>query len=253
MQIRRPGRLGNYWLLLALAEVRNRRPGSLSGAKELLENDRADLPSGIRVGNRFRIHGSEGFDMKAACISFLIGGVTTAAVAAGAAAPDAERLLTCYEMKDAGARLQCFDRAVAPLAQPAAARTQPPATVAAPVSPRVTPSVTPQVTPPAAAPAAPAASLPEFGQEQLKLKDQSASSQGSLSLSARIASMRKGGQGIYFITLDNGQVWSHEASAQADYLVIGETVTISRAALGSYRLTRDAGKSKNWIRVNRVR
>lgn len=186
--------------------------------------------------------------MKATYISLLVGGITTATIAAAAASPDVDQLLTCSRIQDTGARLQCFDRIVAPLAQQAATRAQPPAAAASPVTPRATPSTAPAVASPSRA-----ATLPEFGQEQLKPKDQLAASPESLALHARIASMRKGGQGTYLITLDNGQVWSHEASVQAEYLVVGEAVTISRAALGSYRLTRDAGKLKNWIRVTRVR
>jgi 23S rRNA pseudouridine2605 synthase len=58
---------------------------------------------------------------------------------------------------------------------------------------------------------------------------------------------------VYLVTLDNGQVWRHEDGGMAPYLVPGDAVTISRGAMGSYRLTRDAGKSKDWVRVTRVR
>jgi hypothetical protein len=44
-----------------------------------------------------------------------------------------------------------------------------------------------------------------------------------------------GGSGVYFITLDNGQVWRLESGGMADYLSPGAAVTISKAALGSYR------------------
>lgn len=186
--------------------------------------------------------------MKATCISLLVGGFATATLAAGAAAPDADQLLACSRLQDTAARLQCFDRATAPLAQQAAPRAQPPATVPLPATPRAAPPATLPVAPPAQ-PASPQ----EFGQEQLKAKGESGASQEPPALNARIASLRKGGPGKYLVTLDNGQVWSHESSVHADYLIVGEAVTISRAALGSYRLTRDAGKAKNWIRVTRVR
>jgi hypothetical protein len=57
----------------------------------------------------------------------------------------------------------------------------------------------------------------------------------------------------FIVYLDNGQAWKHQDVVLGEYLREGEAITISRAALGSYRLTRDAGKSKNWIRVTRIR
>jgi hypothetical protein len=40
----------------------------------------------------------------------------------------------------------------------------------------------------------------------------------------------------------------------ANYLNPGEAVTITRASMGSYRLTLDsAGNGKSWVRVTRVR
>jgi hypothetical protein len=58
---------------------------------------------------------------------------------------------------------------------------------------------------------------------------------------------------MFNLYLDNGQVWRHEDSVQGEYLRDGEAITIEKGALGSYKLTRDAGKSRNWIRVTRVR
>lgn len=72
-------------------------------------------------------------------------------------------------------------------------------------------------------------------------------------LHARITEMRRSGSSAFLVTLDNGQVWRHENETQGEYLRIGEPVTITKAALGSYRLTRDAGAAKNWIRVTRIR
>ena len=71
-------------------------------------------------------------------------------------------------------------------------------------------------------------------------------------LHAHIAELKAAGSGRYLVVLDNGQVWRHEDAYLGGFLKTGEAVTISKGAMGSYRLTRDAGQSKNWIRVTRV-
>jgi len=177
--------------------------------------------------------------------------LATCAVAAGAAepAPPAERLLACADLADQSARLACFDREVAPLVR---ARREPqtraPApSVAAPVAaPRA--ASTPPVAP---APAA-AAATPAFGSEQLKPIEKGSAASTEI-LHARITASTRGGQGTYLVTLDNGQVWRHEEGSQMEYLKVGEAVTITRAALGSYRLTIDSLNSGKWVRVSRVR
>jgi len=63
-----------------------------------------------------------------------------------------------------------------------------------------------------------------------------------------------GSSRTYNLFLDNGQVWRHENSHLGSYLREGEAITITKASgLGAYRLTRDAGSPKDWIRVTRVR
>ena len=60
--------------------------------------------------------------------------------------------------------------------------------------------------------------------------------------------------GYLAVHLDNGQVWRHENAHLGSYLRQGEAVTITRVdGVGGYRLTRDAGRDKDWIRVTRVR
>jgi hypothetical protein len=185
--------------------------------------------------------------MKTTLISLVAGSLAAAAVSAGAAAAEVDGLLACSRISDSAPRLQCFDRAVAPLVQQAS-NGQAPAPAATPTRPTAPP---PTVTPAPARPPVAAVTPPELGQEQLKSSVKPA--RETETLTARIASLGKGAQGTYLVTLDNGQVWRHEQGAQGEYLKVGDSVTIGRAALGSYRLTRDAGKSKNWIRVSRVR
>jgi len=71
-------------------------------------------------------------------------------------------------------------------------------------------------------------------------------------LHGRIASLRTAGA-AYQVALDNGQTWRHEDQTLGVYLKEGDAVTIRKGTLGGYRLTRDAGNEKNWIRVTRIR
>jgi hypothetical protein len=132
-------------------------------------------------------------------------------------AASADRALACSDIKDAAARLECFDRSAAAAREPVA--------TAMPVAPPAQPA-TPQ------AAGKPAEQLP---------------------LHARIIETRKASGGLYLVILDNGQTWRHESGSMEPYLKVGEAVTIRKGSLGSHRLTLDSGKAKNWVRVTRVR
>jgi hypothetical protein len=192
-------------------------------------------------------------------------------VEADAASLSQDRLVACAGMPDSAARLACYDREVAPVARevagrarasrPAAPEPEPattpapePATVPLPASATV-PAPAPTTIPlPATAtvPAPPTSSAASFGQEQLT-RDQRAASKEELTLHARLSSQKSAGPGLFNLYLDNGQVWRHEDQVSGSYLKDGEAITIEKGALGSYKLTRDAGKPRNWIRVTRVR
>ncbi|MEY2854524.1 MAG: hypothetical protein RL030_1656 [Pseudomonadota bacterium] len=176
----------------------------------------------------------------------------TALPLAHAAAPAVlDGLIRCAAQVEPQQRLACFDREIAPhvVAQRPATSTAPLATAApAPAAPIVAQASAPLPQLPAATPAPTRA----LGEEQLPVDRQPVRQAEELALTARITSLDKAGS-AFFVSLDNGQVWRHENSAQGEYLKMGESVTITRAALGSYRLTRDAGQAKNWIRVSRVR
>jgi hypothetical protein len=159
-----------------------------------------------------------------------------AGLAAGSEAPPLEeRLVDCWSIEKPEQRLACFDREAAPLARARAARsitqTPPPAPVRE-VAPLREAAATPAVAPSQAVEPAPQDIWP---------------------VHARITDLRRSGIASYLVLLDNGQSWQHENEYLGQYLQKGDAVTISRAAMGNYRLTRDAGKSKDWIRVNRVR
>ncbi len=158
-----------------------------------------------------------------------------------------DRLVGCADIAESAARLECFDRGVAPLRPPRAPAASVNADIVAPA-----PVASPTPAAPAPTQSAPPARI-ALGEEQLKGRNQVQIAQEQRSLQARIAQARRGGQGTYLITLDNGQVWRHEQGSMAGYLNPGEAVTITPASMGSYRLTLDSGSAKNWVRVTRVR
>jgi hypothetical protein len=69
-------------------------------------------------------------------------------------------------------------------------------------------------------------------------------------ITARVKSVRTKADGTLLINLDNGQAWHQVSSDVSLALASGDEVTISRGALGSYRLTTDGHR---FARVKRVR
>jgi hypothetical protein len=70
------------------------------------------------------------------------------------------------------------------------------------------------------------------------------------SITARVQSLRTLEDRTLLIELDNGQLWRQRSSDVTLALREGDEVTISRAALGTFRLTTPA---RRFARVNRVR
>ncbi len=171
-----------------------------------------------------------------AILALLVSGAGSV-FAAEASRPLAERLVACAGIDAAAGRLACFDREVAPLTQASEVPRQP-----APAAPAVQAPV-------AAADPAP----PALGQEQLPRSVAPPAAAASEALHARITELRNLGSGFYLVLLDNGQAWRHDNEALGAYLRQGESITISKGNLGTYRLVRDAGKARDWIRVARVR
>jgi len=173
----------------------------------------------------------------------------SSALQAGAASLSLDQLVACAGISDSSARLACYDREVAPMARQVSGPKQ----VPAPVVRAPAPAVPPPAAPPSAAPPATPPVASSFGQEQLAPEKRPAVREEDKSLHARLESQRTVGPGLFNLYLDNGQVWRHEDQMLGPYLRDGEAITIEKGALGSYKLSRDAGKSRNWIRVTRVR
>ena len=73
-------------------------------------------------------------------------------------------------------------------------------------------------------------------------------------MSSRITAMTEVGAKKYLISLENGQVWRQQESAQvASFFHVGDDVLIRKGALGSYQLSSVSTGEKNWIPVMRMR
>jgi len=190
--------------------------------------------------------------------------LTLSCTAAGAASPPATlpaSVAACLRVTDAGQRLACYDQSVAALlpATPVAAPPAPvaattPAVKAPPAAPAPPPVAAPKVAPAvaAAAPAAAPAPAPTFGQEQLSSKQRPPADPADQTLHAKVTALRTPIPDTYRITLDNGQVWQQQESRFGFSLTAGDSVTLGKGAMGSYRLWRDADGPKAWVRVTRV-
>ena len=177
---------------------------------------------------------------------------------------------TCATIANDGERLACYDtafgRATGPAAPsarsaaPAAAASPPPTAATPPAAPTATTAATVSagsatnsvavspVTPAVGASAgvAVAARDPErdFGlteaQKQQRVPEEAPKppqETASIETTVTIVSTRRTGEFVY--ALANGQVWVQSEANQNGYLRDGSSVTIKRAALGSYKLVSD--------------
>ncbi len=191
--------------------------------------------------------------MKKSCLTLAVA-LACQSLSALAASPDAgrDRLVACGAETDQARRLACFDREIAPFRTPAPPSPVAPAQGAASPPAPPAPAVQRPAAPPAPIVQAPAPRAAELGEEQLKGKARPPSTE-NVDLRAHITALRQVEGGTSSVTLDNGQIWKHEDSVLGSYLRVGDAVTIRKGTLGSYRLTRDEGDDKNWIRATRVR
>jgi hypothetical protein len=108
---------------------------------------------------------------------------------------------------------------------------------------------------PAVATAAPAAATPQddFGlteaAKQARLPEESRKKQPE-SVSGTVAKVARQPAGEFVVTLDNGQVWTQLQVDPRARVAVGDTVTIRKAALGSYLLVT---ASRYATRVRRVK
>ncbi len=69
------------------------------------------------------------------------------------------------------------------------------------------------------------------------------------SVSARVTALRHDASGAILIDLDNGQQWRQTSGATTSLLEVGHEVTITRAALNSFRMSTPSGRA---LKVKRV-
>ncbi len=160
------------------------------------------------------------------------------------------KLLACRDLTDASARLACFDRESAALASAPAAPAAPVATLGSSgAASAVAPAA---VTPARAVP--PPDPKQQFGLPEREVAKQEvaagARAPDADKIEARIVALAMTGDGRAVLTLDNNQVW-RQLSADTDLFVKpGDSVTISRAFLGSYWIETP---TRRGCKVTRVR
>jgi hypothetical protein len=153
-------------------------------------------------------------------------------------------LEACTKITDNGARLTCLDREVAALLAREHAATA--AAAAVPVSPAVSGAAAP-------------APGPQLTEEQkmgltpgrIQQIERPASAPPPLqTLTVPISAISVDGNGHQVITLENGQVWRQVELDTRFSVHVGDSITVSRGASGSYFMS--LGKHIN-TRVSRIR
>jgi hypothetical protein len=69
------------------------------------------------------------------------------------------------------------------------------------------------------------------------------------SVSAHVTALSRDGSGALVIDLDNGQQWRQTSGSSSPLLEVGHEVTITRAALNSFRMSTPSGRA---LKVKRV-
>lgn len=143
----------------------------------------------------------------------------------------------CASMGDDGARLACYDR-IFRQPVPTAGATQTPSAAGSVGAATVAPPVNPQA---------------DFGLTEAAKRARDPEKASELmpeSITRKVASVDRKQNGELVVTLDNGQVWAQLETDTKARVRPGDTVTIKKAALGSYLLVTP---SKLATRVRRVR
>ena len=138
---------------------------------------------------------------------------------ATAAEPLPEAIKACATMRNDTERLACYDRAVAHIESGEAA----------PSKENMFGASTSLATP----------KKPEHETPDEDLKQ----------ITGKVVAVSHAEGGSVILTLDNGQVWRQQDSDATLVIEIDDSVTISRASLGTFRLTDKRGRSARFRRV----
>jgi hypothetical protein len=164
-----------------------------------------------------------------------------AAGAAPGAAWGQGSLEACAQVNDDAQRLACYDQLAGRAMTGTEVAVSPlPAAVAAPRAAAAAPPV-------AAVPVA-VDPVADFGLSE-QVKKQREPEQWVESVTARVTNVGMTAYDRYVITLDNGQVWAQSETSTRAILAPGDTVTIKRAAMGSFKLS---GPRSVYWRVRRL-
>jgi hypothetical protein len=153
-------------------------------------------------------------------------------------------LHACAIIAAASERLSCYDRLSGRAVQSAAAAAPPPAAPAAPpaaVQASPAAAAPPAAAPPAAAQASPAVAAPPAASAAAAVPPKESfglyaaehpAPRVASSLQARVVAVGNSASGRMTVALEGGQLW--ELDDADPLLAVGETVSIHRAALGSF-------------------
>ena len=162
-----------------------------------------------------------------ACMVGLLTSLPEISLSVGAGeVPATSDMARCAAITPADARLACFDALAVASANRGASATN-----------NKTPPPAPTATPPDAIRPRAASDDPQsFGLSPPKLHSVPAV---TVAIEARVSSISAGQPGIGhpIVILDNGQAWTFAEAVNDPRLAPGATVTIKRAALGSFLLT----------------
>lgn len=157
-------------------------------------------------------------------LAWVLFSICSLSVQAGAEENVSASVLACAAFKDNNERLVCYDR----LAESISAGTQAQAPIKAPAPEEL------------------------FGMNtdvrNSERKEPAAEGTSLESITQRVTAIRSARDGGAILTLENGQIWQQ---VDGKYLLIevGDTVTISRAAFGTFRLSTSANRSARFKRM----
>ena len=161
---------------------------------------------------------------------FLILSLGAAAAIAYGADSSTSKILACADVPAEAARLSCYDG----VARGLRSKSPPVAATAAPGTATPAPSM-----------ATPVAQTREFGLPPVKAPPPDEIK----SVTATVTATHHGRSGALVIELDNGQRWQQLGSADMG-LQVGDSVTISRALLGSFWLAPPNGRGSKVSRLH---
>jgi len=157
------------------------------------------------------------------------------------------RVLSCRALAEASARLACFDRETAVLADGAPSSATPP-----PARPAAPPAAIPEKKAPDSAPALTATQQFGLTEERVAAREVAAGTRVAdiKDIKARLTAVARDPRGLLTFTLDNGQTWRQMQDSGDLQAKVGDTVTVSSGWFHSFEMTFASGR---FCKVDRIR